>query len=142
MRWCAGCAKKIHPGAVAVSRKGPAASAPTPRAPTKTRPSKRHKVTKKPQGHWARAVAAAQVQVAQWEASASASGGLVRAGLARDAITSAMEPVEIKREQLTPPPVGSTAVAGGDDGGSDAEEAEILRPAAQPLGARPSPPPP
>ena len=139
-RWCDGCAKKNHPRAVSSSQKGPVASAPSHRAPTKTRPSKRHKVTKKPQGHWARAVAAAQVQVAQWEASASASGGLVRAGLARDAITSAMEPVEIKREQLTPPPVGSTAVAGGDDGNSDGEVAEILRPAAQPLGAKPSTP--
>ena len=42
-------------------------------------------------------LSAAQVHVAQREASASASGKLVRAGLARDAITSAMEPVEIKR---------------------------------------------
>ena len=43
-------------------------------------------------------------------------------------------------EQLAPPPFGSTAVAGGDDGGSDGEEAEALRPAAQPLnlGAKPS----
>ena len=44
-------------------------------------------------------------------------------------------------EQLAPLLAGSTAVAGGDDGGSDGEEAEILRPAAQPLGAKPSPPP-
>ena len=45
-------------------------------------------------------------------------------------------------EQLAPLLAGSTAVAGGDDGGSDGEEAEILRPSAQPLGAKPSTPPP
>ena len=93
-RWCAGCAKKNHPRAVASSRMGPAASAPRPRAPTKTRPSKRRKVTTMPAG------------------------------------------------QLAPLLAGSTAVAGGDDGGSDGEEAEILRPAAQPLGAKPSSSPP
>ena len=92
-RWSEGeeaqlIAKKSHPGAVSLSQKGPAASAPRPRAPTKTRPSKRRKVTTRP------------------------------------------------AEQLAPLSVGSTAVAGGDDGGSDAEEAEILRLAAQPLGAR------
>ena len=84
-RWCGGCAKKIHPSAVSSCRKGPAASAPSPRAPTTTRPSKRRKVTKMP------------------------------------------------AEQLAPLLAGFIAAAGGDDGGSDGEEAEILRPAAQPL---------
>ena len=88
-RWCGGCAKKIHPSAVSSCRKGPAASAPSPRAPTTTRPSKRRKVTKMP------------------------------------------------AEQLAPLLAGFIAAAGGDDGGSDGEEAEILRPAAQPLGAKP-----
>ena len=55
-------------------------------------------MTKMPTGQWAQAVAAVQVQMAQREASASASGGLVRAGPGRDAITA--EPVEIIRARM------------------------------------------